>query len=348
MSDIQDHTPENTATKRKTAETITTDQQTFAKEMKGISNVQASNTREQDRKNAWNAWQAANPGMAPPAKTRKLLQSCPPKKSAAGGDSKSKTTREPKAEAKESSPPLIPHFGDITDFLGEDVNALIDFSEEKSREIVMVDPAGAAFRGDSGKYFGSGLSGSLYKNLGIEGTKHAYSQVKEGTAFLNGLVFEHNYNKDISVKVIHAMGPNGRNISERIKEEVEKVSKNFPDYEERKDLVESTIDRQFNVCMETAVMGIAEQLKITVDAKKQTIVCIPIISGGIHKPSNKTLEEHMYNFLVVVYKHLVHAGYNIVLGIYTSEEREIFKKITSDVDFQETCKRRPLSRQTYF
>ena len=36
---------------------------TFATEMKGIASVQASNTREQDRKNAWDAWQAANPGI---------------------------------------------------------------------------------------------------------------------------------------------------------------------------------------------------------------------------------------------------------------------------------------------
>ena len=34
---------------------------TFAKEMKGIASVQASNTREQDRQNALDAWQAANP-----------------------------------------------------------------------------------------------------------------------------------------------------------------------------------------------------------------------------------------------------------------------------------------------
>ena len=35
----------------------------FATEMAGIASVQASNTREQDRKNAWDAWQAANPGI---------------------------------------------------------------------------------------------------------------------------------------------------------------------------------------------------------------------------------------------------------------------------------------------
>ena len=35
----------------------------FATEMKGIASVQASNTREQDRQNARDAWQAANPGI---------------------------------------------------------------------------------------------------------------------------------------------------------------------------------------------------------------------------------------------------------------------------------------------
>ena len=37
--------------------------ETCAEKMKGIASVQASNTREQDRKNAWDAWQAANPGI---------------------------------------------------------------------------------------------------------------------------------------------------------------------------------------------------------------------------------------------------------------------------------------------
>ena len=35
----------------------------FATEMAGIASVQASNTREQDRQNARDAWQAANPGI---------------------------------------------------------------------------------------------------------------------------------------------------------------------------------------------------------------------------------------------------------------------------------------------
>ena len=43
--------------------TSTVQKQTFAEEMKGIASVQASNTREQDRQNARDAWQAANPGI---------------------------------------------------------------------------------------------------------------------------------------------------------------------------------------------------------------------------------------------------------------------------------------------
>ena len=43
--------------------TIPTDQQTFATEMAVIASKQASNTREQDRQNARDAWQAANPGI---------------------------------------------------------------------------------------------------------------------------------------------------------------------------------------------------------------------------------------------------------------------------------------------
>ena len=37
--------------------------ETFATEMAGIASKQASNTREQDRQNARDAWQAANPGI---------------------------------------------------------------------------------------------------------------------------------------------------------------------------------------------------------------------------------------------------------------------------------------------
>jgi len=161
---------------------------------------------------------------------------------------------------------------------------------------IMIDAGGTAFKNGKTKYIGDGFSYGLYTKLGIFGDTHNLSPIKMGEAKVNPRNFDRLF------KLIHAVGPDGRN---------KRVTKNI-----------------YKLKLTNTLTSIHKIIRDIKDIPQNAYIALPLISSSIFLGDKMKFDKYMAFYLKEVEDILVPLKIPIHLQLFNKKERDVFDKIT--------------------